>query len=243
MKPRREVYRGHVEEKAPARTRVRGLLVPVGEAHRGSCPEPGPDIHLQGDGAADFRLVYRHEEAGLFLETTRTLERDSNSSYSLTALGPQCLGNAVEMEVRVLPVDANTPQSIAEDPLAPVDSELTESTNGGVTHRAPSQQLGSDPPTIRPSEPRKPRAVREELSYTVSVSEDVQEGDVLFTVPDSRFEKKWFEVVGAADSLVQVERESGRISLRRQLHSPADVLIRIHNLRANRWELLISRVS
>uniref|UniRef100_A0A8C9RT17 Si:dkey-22o22.2 n=1 Tax=Scleropages formosus TaxID=113540 RepID=A0A8C9RT17_SCLFO len=240
------VYRGHIAENAPARTRVRGLLVPVAEAHRGSCPGSGSDVALRGEGASDFRLVYRREERGLFLETTRALERDSKSSYCLEALGPRCLSSTVEVEVKVLRVDGSKPPSIAEDKAGEVDRVGSEpsgtSGEAGVLHYAkhPSAAaflttarplkgvegagdemlLGRDPTTLRGSEPRKPRAVTEELSYTVALSQDVEVGDVVFTVPDSRFEKKWFEEVGGEDSPVQVERESGRISLTRRLQSP-----------------------
>ncbi|XP_030639003.1 neural-cadherin [Chanos chanos] len=87
------------------------------------------------------------------------------------------------------------------------------------------------------SKVRKPRAVSEELLYTVTVSEDVKVGDVIFTVPDQKFEKKWFEIVSEADSPVQIERESGRLYLAHRLRSTAEVVVKIHNLRGDEWYL------
>uniref|UniRef100_A0A8C7LXV5 Si:dkey-22o22.2 n=1 Tax=Oncorhynchus kisutch TaxID=8019 RepID=A0A8C7LXV5_ONCKI len=84
---------------------------------------------------------------------------------------------------------------------------------------------------------RRPRAVSEELFYTVTVSEDVKVGDMIFTVPDQKFEKKWFEVISDADSPVQIERDSGRLYLAHRLKSPAEVMVKIQNLRGDEWYL------
>ncbi|KAM7421624.1 hypothetical protein PAMA_015667 [Pampus argenteus] len=78
---------------------------------------------------------------------------------------------------------------------------------------------------------RRPRALSEELSYTVSVPDHVRVGDLVFTVPDQRFEQRWFEVISEADSPVQIERDSGRLYLARSLREPAEVAVKIHNLR------------
>ncbi|KAJ7985491.1 hypothetical protein DPEC_G00352580 [Dallia pectoralis] len=83
---------------------------------------------------------------------------------------------------------------------------------------------------------RKPRAVPEEMFYSVTVSEDLKVGDVIFTVPDQRFEKKLFEVISEADSPVQIERDSGRLYLAHTLKSPAEVTIKIQNLRGQSWD-------
>ncbi|XP_029306921.1 neural-cadherin [Cottoperca gobio] len=84
---------------------------------------------------------------------------------------------------------------------------------------------------------RKPRALTEELTYTVSVPDHVRVGDLVFTVPDQKFEQCWFEVISEADSSVQIERDSGRMYLARSLREPAEVVVKIHNFRGDEWYL------
>lgn len=81
---------------------------------------------------------------------------------------------------------------------------------------------------------RRPRALSEELSYTVTVPDHVRVGDLVFTVPDQRFEQRWFEVISEADSPVQIERDSGRLYLARGLREPAEVAVKIQNLRGKK---------
>ncbi|XP_049902259.1 neural-cadherin [Epinephelus moara] len=84
---------------------------------------------------------------------------------------------------------------------------------------------------------RRPRALTEELTYTVTVPDHVRVGDLVFTVPDQKFEQRWFEVMSEADSPVQIERDSGRLYLARSLREPAEVVVKIQNLRADEWYL------
>ncbi|KAK5861669.1 hypothetical protein PBY51_017127 [Eleginops maclovinus] len=81
---------------------------------------------------------------------------------------------------------------------------------------------------------RKPRALTEDLTYSVSVPEQARLGDLVFTVPDQRFEQRWFQLVSEADSPVQIERDSGRMYLARVLLEPAEVLVKIHNFRGKK---------
>lgn len=81
---------------------------------------------------------------------------------------------------------------------------------------------------------RRPRALSEELTYTVTVPDHSRVGDLVFTVPDQRFEQRWFEVISEADSPVQIERDSGRLYLARSLREPAEVMVKIQNLRGKR---------
>lgn len=81
---------------------------------------------------------------------------------------------------------------------------------------------------------RRPRALSEELTYTVTVPDHVRVGDLVFTVPDQRFEQRWFEVISEADSPVQIERDSGRLYLARSLREPAEVVVKIQNLRGKK---------
>ncbi|KAK9514416.1 hypothetical protein VZT92_027884 [Zoarces viviparus] len=81
---------------------------------------------------------------------------------------------------------------------------------------------------------RRPRALTEELTYTVTVPDHVRVGDLVFTVPDQKFEQRWFEVISEADSPVQIERDSGRLYLARGLPEPTEVLVKIHNPRGKK---------
>lgn len=78
---------------------------------------------------------------------------------------------------------------------------------------------------------RRPRALSEDLTYTVTVPDHIRVGDLVFTVPDHRFQQRWFEVISEADSPVQIERDSGRMYLARSLREPAEVVVKIQNLR------------
>lgn len=81
---------------------------------------------------------------------------------------------------------------------------------------------------------RRPRALSEELSYSVAVPERVTVGELLFTVPDQRFEQRRFEVMSEAESPVRIERDSGRLYLTRSLREPAEVLVKIRDLRGKK---------
>ncbi|XP_043971716.1 neural-cadherin [Gambusia affinis] len=84
---------------------------------------------------------------------------------------------------------------------------------------------------------RRPRSLSEDLSYTVTVPDHIRVGDLVFTVPDQRFDQRWFEVISEADSPVQIERDSGRLYLARSLREPAEVVVKIQNLRGDEWYL------
>lgn len=90
---------------------------------------------------------------------------------------------------------------------------------------------------------RRPRALSEELTYTVTVPDHVRVGDLVFTVPDQRFEQRRFEVISEADSPVQIERDSGRLYLARSLGEPAEVVVKIQNLRGKKLYFLFVRKS
>lgn len=94
--------------------------------------------------------------------------------------------------------------------------------------RVEVRRSGGAPP------PRRARALTEELTYTVTVPDHVGVRDLVFTVPDRRFERRWFEVVSEADPPVRIERDSGRLYLTRGLPEPAEVLVKIHNAQGKR---------
>nr|XP_054596935.1 neural-cadherin [Nothobranchius furzeri] len=84
---------------------------------------------------------------------------------------------------------------------------------------------------------RRVRALSEDLTYSVTVPDHIRVGDLVFTVPDQKFEQRWFEVISEADSPVQIERDSGRLYLARDLREPAEVVVKIQNLRGDEWYL------
>ncbi|RVE63047.1 hypothetical protein OJAV_G00163090 [Oryzias javanicus] len=84
---------------------------------------------------------------------------------------------------------------------------------------------------------RRPRALHEDVTYTVTVPDHLRVGDLLFTVPDQRFDQRWFEVISEAESPVQIERDSGRLYLARNVREPVEVAVKIQNLRGDEWYL------
>ncbi|TTA40571.1 Neural-cadherin [Bagarius yarrelli] len=92
--------------------------------------------------------------------------------------------------------------------------------------------------TSKDSKERRTRAVSEDLSYTVALSEYAEAGDVIFTVPDQKFEKKRFELLSPeAGSPVRVEWESGRVYLLHKITSSIQVVVKILNARGEAWYL------
>lgn len=102
------------------------------------------------------------------------------------------------------------------------------------------QALTSDPVFLRVNvrcsrrARRRPRNLSEELIYIVTVPDHARVGDLVFTVPDQRFEQRRFEVISDTDSPVQLERESGRVYLARSLQEPSEVRVKIQNRRGKR---------
>lgn len=90
---------------------------------------------------------------------------------------------------------------------------------------------------------RRPRALSEELTYTVTVPDHVRIGDLVFTVPDQRFEQRWFELISETEAPVQIERDSGRLYLARSLLEPAEAVVKIQNLRGKKLLVFLSANS
>ncbi|XP_016147929.1 uncharacterized protein [Sinocyclocheilus grahami] len=199
-------FYGQIEEGAPPGTLVAGFLFPLGD----KCKElnlAGLKTVLTGEDSSDFSLEYL-DNAGFVLKTTKTFDRESKSSYSVSARLPRCskTDEEVSVKIEILDKNNNTRQfNVTTDRI-----EILTDVKSRV---------------------RKPRTVSEEVSYTVTVSEDVKVGDLIFTVPDQKFEKKWFEVVSDGNSPVQMERDSGRVYLAYRLMSTAEVMVKIHNMR------------
>uniref|UniRef100_A0AAV2MF20 Cadherin domain-containing protein n=1 Tax=Knipowitschia caucasica TaxID=637954 RepID=A0AAV2MF20_KNICA len=76
---------------------------------------------------------------------------------------------------------------------------------------------------------RRRRALLEELTYSVRVPEKVRVGQLLFTLPEPRFQQRRVELLSA--STVTVERDTGRMYLARALSRDEEVTVRVHNLR------------
>lgn len=86
--------------------------------------------------------------------------------------------------------------------------------------------------TAKENRGRRTRAVSEELSYTVALSEYAEAGDVIFIVPDQKFEEKRFELMSPeSGSSVRVERETGRVYLMHKLTSSIQAVVKILNAR------------
>ncbi|CAM4703446.1 unnamed protein product [Leuciscus chuanchicus] len=169
---------------------------------------PGLKTVLTGENSSDFSLEYL-DNTGFVLKTTKTFDVKSKSSYTLIARLPRCNNRAEEVAVKIEILDKND------------NTRLFNVTTDRI-------EILTD---VK-SRVRKPRAVSEAVSYTVTVSEDVKVGDLIFTVPDQKFEKKWFEVVSDGHSPVQIERDLGRVYLAHRLMSTAEVMVKIHNMRA-----------
>ncbi len=208
------VFYGQLEEGAPAGTVVAGFLFPLGD----KCKElnlAALKTVLTGEDSSDFSLEYL-DNAEFVLKSTKTFDRESKSSYTVSARLPRCSKTAEEVSVKIeiLHKNNNARQFNITDRI-----EILTDVKSRV---------------------RKPRTVSEEVSYTVTVSEDVKVGDFIFTVPDQKFEKKWFEVVSDGTSPVQMERDSGRVYLAYRLMSPAEVMVKIHNMRGILYSLFLS---
>uniref|UniRef100_A0AAY4BAX3 Uncharacterized protein n=1 Tax=Denticeps clupeoides TaxID=299321 RepID=A0AAY4BAX3_9TELE len=104
--------------------------------------------------------------------------------------------------------------------------------------------LGSEPLVLRVAvtpavlaKARSPRAASEDVRYAVTVPEGARAGDVVFTIPDQRFERRWFEPVPRPGSPVQVERDSGRVFLSQRLTAGAEVAVKVRSARGDEWYL------
>ncbi|XP_072573022.1 neural-cadherin isoform X2 [Paramormyrops kingsleyae] len=201
------LYHGNVGENSTWQT-----LVPVSSERRHPSPESGPGSALAGKGASDSSAVPPSHDSRRSLEASRSLGGQLKPPYALRA-------DAAELETQVPDVNSSAPESGQATPSGPPVGA------GGVSPRVPMAM------------PRKPRAAPGELSYAVPVSEDARIGDLIFTVPDHRFARRWFEVVLGVDSPVQIERDSGRLYLASKLRSAADVLVKIHNFGGDEWYL------
>lgn len=177
-------------------------LVPVSAQRRHPSQESGPGSALAGEETSDSSAVPLSHDSRRSLEASRSLGGQLKPPYVLRA-------DAAELETEVPDVNSSAPESGHATPSGP--------PVGGVAPRVPMAM------------PRKPRAAPGELAYAVPVSEDARIGDLIFTVPDHRFARRWFEVVLGVDSPVQIERDSGRLYLASRLRSAADVLVKIHN--------------
>nr|XP_057909277.1 neural-cadherin isoform X1 [Doryrhamphus excisus] len=84
---------------------------------------------------------------------------------------------------------------------------------------------------------RSKRTLSEEMAYSVTVPDQAGIGDLVFTVPDQKFEQRWFEVISEGDSPVQIERDSGRVYLASSLQEPTEVLVKVQKHRGDEWYL------
>ncbi|KAK1895992.1 Protocadherin beta-16 [Dissostichus eleginoides] len=250
-------YFGHIAENSPVGTPVSGVLLPGG-SHLNAT--------LTGDYASDFRLVH-HRDHRLGLVSAKALDREFIAMYELTVQLPR---GAAAVQVEVSDRNDNIPRFIGGNrtvevhALTPLGTELARfgakdgdaERNGRVTFYASpeSHLLHVAPQTGQVRLVRSLLGVRqatlrlcvrdggsEDVALSVSVPQQAALGDLLFTVPDQRFQQRWFQMLSEADSPVQIERDSGRMYLTRDLLEPAEVLVKIHNSRA--WRSTLTNVS
>uniref|UniRef100_A0A3B4Z992 Neural-cadherin-like n=1 Tax=Stegastes partitus TaxID=144197 RepID=A0A3B4Z992_9TELE len=243
-------YFGKIAENSPVGTPVDGVVISLGAA---GCHGADLKASLKGDYASDFRLVHYHGHRDyrghLGLISAKPLDREFIAMYELAVeLSPRCLRRPAAIQVEVSDRNDNIPRftsgnkTVEVDELTPLGTELArfDAKDGDAERNGP---LVGDPVFLRIDvrrsnrARRRPRALSEELTYTVTVPDHVRVGDLVFTVPDQRFDQKWFEVISEADSPVQIERDSGRLYLARSLREPAEVVVKIQNLRGDEWYL------
>ncbi|XP_059850094.1 neural-cadherin [Hypanus sabinus] len=127
----------------------------------------------------------------------------------------------------------------------PADPRLTDQNaeevdRGSDVEPVPPSVNGRDGATATPvPAQRAARSAPDEKFYSVTVSEQHRVGSVIYTVPDGRFEGRWFEVLSPADSPVQVERHSGKVYLAKGLRdrSPVRITVRVNSARGEDWYL------
>lgn len=80
---------------------------------------------------------------------------------------------------------------------------------------------------------RRPRSLSAaERSFSVAVPEGMRVGELLFTVPDRSFQRRRFQLLpeDETEPPVQIEPDSGRLFLARNLQEPTEVLVKILDL-------------
>ncbi|KAM8827030.1 uncharacterized protein ACB058_020112 isoform 1-T1 [Synchiropus picturatus] len=82
---------------------------------------------------------------------------------------------------------------------------------------------------------RKSRSLTAEPIYSVTVAGHARAGELVFTVPDHRFEHRRFELTSQTGQPVQVEPNTGRVLLTRSLSEPADIVVKVLKIPGDEW--------
>ncbi|XP_048386187.2 neural-cadherin isoform X1 [Stegostoma tigrinum] len=90
---------------------------------------------------------------------------------------------------------------------------------------------------LAPGLRRDTRSPSQEMVHSVTVPEGDKLGNVIYTIPDWKFERRWFEVIAPDDAPVQIERDSGRVYLSKRLRGTATVQItvKVSNQKGEDW--------
>eukprot|EP00061_Rhincodon_typus_P016567 g44854.t1 len=80
---------------------------------------------------------------------------------------------------------------------------------------------------LAPGLRRDTRSLSQEMVHSVTVPEGDKLGNVIYTIPDWKFERRWFEVIAPDDAPVQIERDSGRVYLSKRLRGTSTVQITV----------------
>uniref|UniRef100_A0A3P9H2T4 Si:dkey-22o22.2 n=1 Tax=Oryzias latipes TaxID=8090 RepID=A0A3P9H2T4_ORYLA len=253
-------YFGHIPENSPTGTPVDGVVIPlvgacywsVADLNAGLKGDYASDFRL-------VHHPHREKWGHLGLVSAKTLDREFIAIYELVVDHlPWCQRRAAVIQIEVSDRNDNIPRftggnkTVEVDELTPLGTEVARfdakdgdaEKNGRVTFYAcpESNLLHLVPQTGQPvflritvrrasRAHRRPRALHEDVTYTVTVPDHLRVGDLLFTVPDQRFDQRWFEVISEAESPVQIERDSGRLYLARNVREPVEVAVKIQNLR------------
>ncbi|GCB78090.1 hypothetical protein scyTo_0015759 [Scyliorhinus torazame] len=74
---------------------------------------------------------------------------------------------------------------------------------------------------------RGARSAPEQLYYSVSVSENDKVGNAIYTIPDWKFQRRWFEVIAPLDAPVHIERDSGKVYLSKRIRAKSTIQITV----------------
>ncbi|XP_072324160.1 neural-cadherin isoform X1 [Scyliorhinus torazame] len=86
---------------------------------------------------------------------------------------------------------------------------------------------------------RGARSAPEQLYYSVSVSENDKVGNAIYTIPDWKFQRRWFEVIAPLDAPVHIERDSGKVYLSKRIRakSTIQITVKVNNQKGEDWYL------
>ncbi|KAE8289333.1 hypothetical protein D5F01_LYC13220 [Larimichthys crocea] len=233
---------GQIAENSPAGTPVDGVVLPLG------CPGADLNGSLRGDYASDFKLVHyrghREHRGHLGLVSAKALDREFIAMYELTVeLPPRCLRRPAAVQVDELtPLGTELVRFDAKDGDAERNGRVTfyASPESDLLHVVPQtgqvrlvgSLLGVSQVTLRlHSSARSPRSVRgADLHRDRAGPKQSRGPGVHGAGPEVRAAVVRSDV---RDGPAGSDRAGlGASVLARSLREPAEVAVKIQNLRA-----------